>query len=114
MKYEIKTSKVTIKGVGIVCERYYNTPLSCVFIDRDKGICHYGLNLTDDGEFIPAPGFDSCVSISREAALIIFDNMMSVRGSDLLSEDFDAALSDLGWQLGEEVTPPNAQGDVQG
>ena len=33
---------------------FYNTPLSCVVFD----VVHPGLNLTDDGEWIPAPGFE--------------------------------------------------------
>jgi hypothetical protein len=34
-----------------------NTPTGCVVYDSDGNIVFDGLNLTDEGEFVPAPGF---------------------------------------------------------
>lgn len=116
MKLEWKSSTTAVDGVSMPYH-YLNTPTGVVLagVKHASHVKIDGCNLTDEGEFVPAQGFGSCVTIGRETALIILNNMMCVRGNDLLSEDFEAALADLGWQLGEEVTAPNGQqGDVQG
>lgn len=57
MKYEWKC--FSGENSGKPYKQYYlNTPLGCV-TNEDEGSAttHHGLNLTEDGEWIPAPGF---------------------------------------------------------
>ena len=59
MKYQCKKFKSSdehwAKSYDV---HFYNTPLSCVVFDEAEPAIHPGLNLTDDGEWIPAPGFE--------------------------------------------------------
>ncbi len=61
MKYEWKTAKITIPSGEWNLQAYSNTPHGCMTDEDDGGgtILHPGLNLTDSGEWIPAPGFES-------------------------------------------------------
>lgn len=59
MKYRNQKIKVAnASETGDYYLYFYNTPLSCVLVDSDDSVVHPGLNLTDDGEWIPAPGFE--------------------------------------------------------
>lgn len=57
MKYEWQSVEIGIRGCyASVC----NTPLHCITIEGDERawVAHPGLNLTPDGEWIPAPGIE--------------------------------------------------------
>ena len=46
---------------------FYNTPTSCVIFEEGHSIYHSGLNLTESGEWIPAPGFDDADDADADA-----------------------------------------------
>lgn len=89
MKFEIKT-------FGDKPQRFSftNTPLGCVIWDSDGNLEFDGLNLTEEGEFIPAPGF------------------ADAKSADAVAISAYSAIAELERALGDAVHDP--QGNVQG
>lgn len=61
---KFKTFAIVVNSHLVSCT---NTPLGCVVYDPDGNSSFAGLNLTDDGEFVPAPGFDEQVQNGKDA-----------------------------------------------
>ena len=75
MKFEVKQLKAESHSRGYIAQEYVNSPLGVSLAVGTALQLLPGVNLTDEGEFIPAPGFaelesptTDTVTISREAA----------------------------------------------
>ena len=59
MKYKLQAFTNDAETDYAYTVHFYNTPLSCVIlaVGETADTYHSGLNLTETGEWIPAPGF---------------------------------------------------------
>lgn len=81
MKFEIKSFGTRPNAIG-----FTNTPLGCIVYDSDGNFQLAGLNLTDEGEFIRAPGFGELPKILEK------------RIRDFCNAAFEGEMKSLGYQ----------------
>ena len=69
MKIERRMARMKVYGEAEQPFSYVNTPLGVYFSDGDEFFAN-GCNISDKGEFIPAPGFAELESPSPDTVII--------------------------------------------